>query len=321
MTPKEKHDLAATFFAANRNDEALTCLRSLLAEEESSSIWNDYAVIHFASGKFDEAEVAFRIALSIDTHNAQAAFSLGALLHQQSRLAEALSFLRQGLTSPSAESSMAEQLLSAYPVTPLLEPAQSAKQFEKYLRTFLRDDPNERSYFETHVHRYIATLQALPQGDASMRLLELGAAFHHLTPAVKSCKSYGEVRCTDIWNGATQEVRLLRRNGDAEGLQVTVDNFDLQSFPWPYPDAAFDVVLCCEILEHLHSDPMGLLAEINRVLKTSGTLFLSTPNLASAHAVEQTFHGASPYGYGKFEFGGKATDRHHPEYTPGEVER
>src|SRR5258708_24406847 len=129
MTPKEKHGLAATFFAANRHEEALACLRSLLAEEESSSIWNDYAVIQFASGKFDEAEVAFRIALSIDTHNAQAAFSLGALLHQQSRLAEALSFLRQGLTSPSAESSMPEQLISAYPVTPLLEPPHSATQF------------------------------------------------------------------------------------------------------------------------------------------------------------------------------------------------
>ncbi len=320
MTPKEKHDLAATFFAANRNDEALTCLRSLLAEEESSSIWNDYAVIHFASGKFDEAEVAFRIALSIDAHNAQAAFSLGALLHQQSRLAEALPFLRLGLTSTaSAESSMAEQLLSTYPAAPLLEPAQSAKQFEKYLRTFLRDDPNERSYFETHVHRYVATLQALPQGNPSLRLLELGAAFHHLTPALKSCKNYGEVCCTDIWSGEAQEARLLRANDGNEELQVTVDNFDLQSFPWPYPDASFDVVLCCEILEHLHTDPMGLLAEINRVLKTGGTLFLSTPNLASAHAVEETLLGASPYGYGKFEFGGKATDRHNREYTAGEV--
>src|SRR5712671_3919411 len=322
MTPKEKHDLAATFFAANRNDEALACLRSLLAEQESTSTWNDYAVIHFASGKFDEAEVAFRVALSIDTHNAQAAFSLGALLHQQSRLAEALPFLRQGLTSPaSAESSMAEQLLSTYPVTPLLEPAQSARRFEKYLRTFLRDDPNERSYFETHVHRYVATLQALPQGNPSLRLLELGAAFHHLSPALKTCKNYGEVRCTDIWNGEAQEARLLRANDGNEELQVTADNFDLQSFPWPYPDAAFDVWLCCEILEHLHTDPMGLLAEINRVLTTGGTLFLSTPNLASAHAVEQTLHGASPYGYGKFEFGGKATDRHNREYTAGEVER
>src|SRR5260370_16950841 len=123
MTPKEKHDLAATFFAANRNDEALTCLRSLLAEEESSSIWNDYAVIHFASGKFDEAEVAFRIALSMDAHNAQAAFSLAALLHHQSRLAEALPFLRQGLpTPPSPQRSMPHQLPSPYPLPPLLNP-------------------------------------------------------------------------------------------------------------------------------------------------------------------------------------------------------
>jgi GT2 family glycosyltransferase/glycosyltransferase involved in cell wall biosynthesis len=78
-------------------------------------------------------------------------------------------------------------------------------------------------------------------------------------------------------------------------------------------------VLCCEILEHLHTDPMGLLAEINRILKPGGILLLTTPNLASAHAVQETMCGGSPYAYGKFELGGKPTDRHNREYTATEV--
>jgi len=42
-----------------------------------------------------------------------------------------------------------------------LSPRSPPSNSKKYLRTFLRDDPNERSYFETHVNRYVATLQAL----------------------------------------------------------------------------------------------------------------------------------------------------------------
>lgn len=46
-----------------------------------------------------------------------------------------------------------------------------------------------------------------------------------------------------------------------------------------YPDATFDVVFCSEVIEHMTS-PEVLVAEMNRVLKPSGRLVLSTPNSA-----------------------------------------
>src|SRR5258706_15933346 len=64
---------------------------------------------------------------------------------------------------------------------------------------------------------------------------------------------------------------------------------------------------------------MALMAEMNRVLKPGGPLLLTTPNLASAHAVEQTLRAESPYCYGQFEVGGRITDRHNREYTAAEV--
>jgi Flp pilus assembly protein TadD len=79
MKPNQKHDLARSLFGANRHREALACLQSLLGEHQSSPIWNDYAVICIALEKLDEAEAAFRNALSIDGENSQAAFNLGAL--------------------------------------------------------------------------------------------------------------------------------------------------------------------------------------------------------------------------------------------------
>lgn len=45
----------------------------------------------------------------------------------------------------------------------------------------------------------------------------------------------------------------------------------------PFKDNYFDFIICSELLEHLPDDKRGL-AEINRVLKKSGTLLLTVPS-------------------------------------------
>jgi len=49
----------------------------------------------------------------------------------------------------------------------------------------------------------------------------------------------------------------------------------------PCPDASFDRALCLDVLEHLsYEDQPRALAELSRVLKPGGILFVSVPNLA-----------------------------------------
>jgi GT2 family glycosyltransferase/SAM-dependent methyltransferase/glycosyltransferase involved in cell wall biosynthesis len=320
MTPAEKHNLAIALFRGGQVAEALTLLREVLSQHESGELWNDWAGMEHAFSHAEEAEAGFRIALQLDPQNLQASANLGALLASQKRFREATLYLSRAIDSPNTfERANAMQILAQ--LKPSLDPWDDPAQLESFLRKFVSLDPNESSYFETHIHRYVQTLLDLPAGNSSKRLLELGAAFHHLTPALIRCKNYGEVRCTDVWEGDPRETRTLSSQTTDESFSFEVDNFDLLKHPWPYLDSSFDVVLCCEILEHLHTDPLGLFAEINRILKKDGILLLTTPNLASAHAVEETMLGASPYGYGKFELGGKPTDRHNREYTAGEVER
>jgi SAM-dependent methyltransferase len=55
---------------------------------------------------------------------------------------------------------------------------------------------------------------------------------------------------------------------------------DLRSCSLPYQDAEFDVVVMCEVLEHLNFNPLPLLKEINRVLKLGGGFYLAVPNIA-----------------------------------------
>lgn len=55
----------------------------------------------------------------------------------------------------------------------------------------------------------------------------------------------------------------------------------------PAPDAAFDVVMCTEVLEHV-PDPVGALREMVRILKPGGRLLLTAPLGSGLH--QEPFH-------------------------------
>ncbi len=58
-----------------------------------------------------------------------------------------------------------------------------------------------------------------------------------------------------------------------------IDLFDAESHVYPYADSSFEVVLCCELIEHLLHDPMHMLLESWRVLTDGGLFVLTTPIL------------------------------------------
>jgi len=53
---------------------------------------------------------------------------------------------------------------------------------------------------------------------------------------------------------------------------------DLNTESLPYEDASFDTVLCLEVIEHV-VEPSALVREISRVLRPTGRLYVSTPNI------------------------------------------
>ena len=99
--------------------------------------------------------------------------------------------------------------------------------------------------------------------------------------------------------------------------EFVYQHFNLEQDRFPYSDASFDVVIFCEIIEHLLMSPDAPVAEIKRILKPGGFVIISTPNavrLANvAHLIRgrNIYPGYSPHGpYG----------RHNREYTLNEVE-
>ena len=74
-------------------------------------------------------------------------------------------------------------------------------------------------------------------------------------------------------------LKLARARGiAAEAFQINVLEDGQIAARLPYEDASLDVVLAAEIIEHI-VDTQGFLAEIHRVLRPGGVVFLSTPNI------------------------------------------
>jgi SAM-dependent methyltransferase len=322
MPGEGSHQRGLKLFKEGQYEGALREFARALGEAETSERWNDWATVQVALNRAEEAVEGFRRALEIDPIHAQAAASLGGLLLKLKRYGEARGFLEMSLHGlEESQKSVALRLLQEIQANQGACPPTTSSELSAYLRRFAGSEENSQSYFNTHLNRYLTTLEVLPSASAGQRLLELGAAFHHLTPALVRWKGYLDIRCSDFWEGDAQCRRRVVSGDGQEEFLFSVDNFDVQRSPWPYSDGTFDVVLCCEMLEHLVYDPMQVLSEVNRILKAGGRLLLTTPNIASAKSVEFILRGESPYVYGKYELGGLATDRHNREYTPGEVAR
>jgi ubiquinone/menaquinone biosynthesis C-methylase UbiE len=71
-----------------------------------------------------------------------------------------------------------------------------------------------------------------------------------------------------------QHVETARQHGvDAKFCDLNADRI-------PFPDRSFDLVFAGEVIEHL-VDTDGFLSELSRVTKPTGSVLITTPNLAS----------------------------------------
>lgn len=200
-------------------------------------------------------------------------------------------------------------------------PSPPVKVEPEYLLGWVKQDPPAESYVRTHLTRLEKTLEITPPGAASDRILEMGA-YLQITPALKTKLGYGEVRgCYYGPAGRVEHREVKAENGDS--FTCDIDLFDAERDPFPYQDGYFATVLCCELIEHLPSDPMHMMSEINRILRSGGQVVITTPNICSTRAISAILHGYHPGffpAYIRPNPGGDPTEaRHNREYAPREL--
>jgi glycosyltransferase involved in cell wall biosynthesis/SAM-dependent methyltransferase len=189
-----------------------------------------------------------------------------------------------------------------------------------YLRTWA-PTPESAGYLNTHQTRLVKTLEITPAGGPDERILEMGA-YLQITPALRSQLNYGEVRgCYYGPLGRVDHRTVTSSTGETFSCDIELFNAEKDRFP--YDDAYFDTVLCCELIEHLFEDPMHLMGEVNRILKPGGHFVITTPNIASLRALSGILQGYHPgffHAYIKPAEGtGEVDARHNREYAPREI--
>ena len=201
------------------------------------------------------------------------------------------------------------------PVAPVA-PELIAAELDKWVA------PEAQSYAGQHKTRFVHTLEMVPPGDASKSILEMGA-YMLITPALHYQLGYGYVQgCYFGKAGQVDHKSVVSENG--QPFECDVDHFDAERDPFPYTDASFDTVLCCELIEHLFGDPMFMMSEINRILKPGGHLLLTTPNLGSLRAISGILQGYHPSFFPAYirprKEGEEVEARHNREYVPMEIQ-
>lgn len=222
---------------------------------------------------------------------------------------------------PSAPATVYEEIPVEAVVDVPPEP-EAPKQVEpEYILSWAARDAESTSYALTHITRLERTLNITPPGTADDRVLEMGA-YMQMTPALRGRLGYGEVRgCYYGPAGKVDHREVTSSTGEV--FRCDVDLFDAEKDPFPYPDGHFATVLCCELLEHLPTDPMFLMAEINRILRPGGHVVMTTPNVASLRALRAILEGYHPGFFPAYirpaEPGAEVEARHAREYTPREM--
>ncbi|MBS1807297.1 MAG: glycosyltransferase [Acidobacteria bacterium] len=183
-------------------------------------------------------------------------------------------------------------------------------------------DEAARGYIFEHRRRLIDTLKLIPKGDGSQRLLEL-SSYLQFPPLLHHYGKYAEISTTAFWHGEPQrKPQHIRNAKTGEDLRFDLIRLNVEGERFPFEDEYFDVVLCCELIEHLAEDPMHMMTEINRVLKWDGLAIITTPNITSAVSIQAALRGQSPYLFGHYNrenaFYGLG-DRHNREYSPADV--
>jgi SAM-dependent methyltransferase len=125
--------------------------------------------------------------------------------------------------------------------------------------------------------------------------LQLLTCLRFLSPRLAGMQG----RVLDVGCGEMPFRRLLPRVALYTGIDVPAagafgmrDHADVASFDGrhvPFPDASFDHVLCTEVLEHAE-DPVGLIAEMRRVLRPGGTIAVTVPFAARVHHAPHDYH-------------------------------
>ncbi len=184
----------------------------------------------------------------------------------------------------------------------------------------------EKRYLIAHKHEYIRTIQDIIQyfkysQNTEIKILEIGSFFGIVSVTLSRIGFRVTAIDIDEYIASRNLQRLFFANG------VRFESVNLKYYRIPFPSEEFDALIMCEVLEHLNFNPIPVIKELNRILKTGGLLYITLPNLLrSVNVLNLALHGKSIHNPIKDFFtqlntkeGNKIVGLHWREYTAEEL--
>lgn len=164
---------------------------------------------------------------------------------------------------------------------------------DHFVRHF--NDSTDLDYLKLHFPRYITTRNLAMRRWTWERahILDIGA--HWLHQSVLYALEGHQVTAADF--PAPLDWPEARRVALEQGIdRLVYHDLSSESVFDALPPDSVDVVLFCEILEHITFNPVGMWKAIHRVLRPGGRIILTTPNYYGLRAmrmhVKRFFSGA-----------------------------
>ncbi|MBV6623526.1 MAG: methyltransferase domain-containing protein [Rivularia sp. (in: Bacteria)] len=212
----------------------------------------------------------------------------------------------------------------SFPLNPKLPLPEGVSESElfNFLETILVSDAPSREmadYCRQDFRRFVYTYGLVR--ELSGNCLELGANPYFTTILLQTFTSLKLTLAN--YFGSNHAHKLVQEVGYKDfksekqlSVKLESNHFNIEEDIFPYDNEQFDVVLFCEIIEHLLMDPIRVLKEIKRILKPNGVLILTTPNVSRLENVAKMVAGVNIYdpysGYGPY-------GRHNREYNKHEI--
>lgn len=140
-----------------------------------------------------------------------------------------------------------------------------------------------REYMSRSKFRWAEIVKSIPRSAGPIRILDIGTT--PFTLFLKEMYPHYEVSTLDLTD-------IMEVQCKAYGIQLTKCN--LEKGHIPFEDNSFDVVIFCEVMEHLFAPPAEILKEVRRIMRPQGKLIISVPNIAALYQRIRLLLGISP---------------------------
>lgn len=167
---------------------------------------------------------------------------------------------------------------------------------------------------QRHLRELVLATRYVPPGG---KILDVGCKLGEKLIALKLLgrESFG---VDNEYVFRSDKIDAIENVWEIAGVQI--EECDVCSSTLVYPGEFFDCVMCCAVLEHLHSSPRFPLGEMKRVLKPNGVMIITVPNLGAIRKRINFLLGRKHYlSLGGYFYGTGPIYGHIREFYPHEV--